>query len=269
MEDFYSLAATNVPIGNTPLFDSIDGGIGQSEIEGTSTVIEDDLDLQYGIALESPQKVTIYQVGDQIIGGSFDNLLDGLDASYCTAAGGDVSPYDPIYPDEFTTDSQSGYNAEDCGKFAPASVISISYSSNENLFPVSYVTRMCNEFMKLGLQGVTVILSSGDEGVAGAVGGSCTEFIPGFPATCPFVTVVGGTTLSSSTSLIAGEIASTSFASGGGFSNVFPVPSYQSSAISNFMNQHKPLYSPLLSVPVFRTLFPSTKVNFLSSNQLQ
>lgn len=75
--------------------------------------------------------------------------------------------------------------------------------------------------MKLGLQGVTVILSSGDEGVAGAVGGSCTKFIPGFPASCPFLTVVGGTTLASTTSLTAGEIASDSYASGGGFSNVF------------------------------------------------
>lgn len=93
----------------------------------------------------SPQKVTIYQVGDQIVGGSFDTLLDGLDASYCTAAGGDVSPYDPVYPDRLTSESQRGYDAKDCGTFAPASVISISYSSNENLFPVSYVTRMCNE----------------------------------------------------------------------------------------------------------------------------
>jgi len=243
LEDFYSLAATNVPSGTAPIFDSIDGGVGQTEIEGTSTVIEGDLDMEYGIALVSPQKVTIYQVGDQIIGGSFDTLLDGLDASYCTEAGGDVSPYDPVYPDGLSTESQSGYDAKDCGKFAPASVISISYSSNENIFPVSYVTRMCNEFMKLGLQGVTVILSSGDQGVAGAVGGSCTEFIPGFPASCPFVTVVGGTTLSSSTSLTAGETASTSYASGGGFSNVFAVPSYQASAISNFMTQHKPAYT--------------------------
>lgn len=146
MQDFYGLAATNVPSGTAPIFDSIDGGVGQSEVQGTSTVIEGDLDLEYAIGLVSPQKVTLYQVGDQIVGGSFDTLLDGLDASYCTAAGGDVSPYDPVYPDHFNTGEGSfGYDAKDCGKFAPASVISISYSSNENLFPTSYVTRMCNE----------------------------------------------------------------------------------------------------------------------------
>jgi len=97
--------------------------------------------------------------------------------------------------------------------------------------------------MKLGLQGVTVVLSSGDQGVAGAVGGTCTKFIPGFPASCPFITVVGGTGLSSTTSLTAGEIASTSYASGGGFSNVFAAPSYQSTAINNFMTQHKPTFT--------------------------
>jgi len=244
LEAFYGLAATNVPSGTAPIFDSIAGGVGQTEVQGTSTIVEGDLDLEYGIALVSPQKVTIYQTGDGIVGASFDTLLDGLDASYCTAAGGDVSPYDPVYPDKFNSgEGLVGYDAKDCGKFTPASVISISYSSNENLYPTSYVNRMCNEFMKLGLQGVTVIFSSGDQGVAGAVGGSCTEFIPGFPASCPFVTVVGGTTLASTTSLTAGEIASTSYASGGGFSNVFTVPSYQSSAIQSFMSEHKPSFT--------------------------
>lgn len=57
LEDFYSLAATNVPSGTAPIFDSIDGGVGQSEVQGTSTVIEGDLDLEYAISLVSPQKV--------------------------------------------------------------------------------------------------------------------------------------------------------------------------------------------------------------------
>jgi tripeptidyl-peptidase-1 len=36
-----------------------------------------------------PQKVTLYQVGDTIVGASFNNFLDALDASYCTSGGGD------------------------------------------------------------------------------------------------------------------------------------------------------------------------------------
>lgn len=38
-----------------------------------------------------PQKVTLYQVGDSVEGGSNNNFLDALDASYCTYAGGDAS----------------------------------------------------------------------------------------------------------------------------------------------------------------------------------
>jgi tripeptidyl-peptidase-1 len=61
--------------------------------------------------------------------------------------------------------------------------------------------------MKLGLQGVTVIYSSGDYGVAGNGNQCCTyidcaagylnaagtggAFNPSFPSTCPYVTSVG------------------------------------------------------------------------------
>jgi tripeptidyl-peptidase-1 len=37
-----------------------------------------------------PQKVTLYQAGDQVEGASFNNFLDALDASYCTSGGGDT-----------------------------------------------------------------------------------------------------------------------------------------------------------------------------------
>lgn len=57
--------------------------------------------------------------------------------------------------------------------------------------------------MKLGMQGVTVVYSSGDNGVAGN-GGAClgpnntqpedgTRFNPGFPSACPYITAVGAT----------------------------------------------------------------------------
>lgn len=37
-----------------------------------------------------------------------------------------------------------------------------------------YAQRQCNEYAKLGLMGVTVLYSSGDDGVAGN-GGTCLE----------------------------------------------------------------------------------------------
>jgi tripeptidyl-peptidase I len=36
-----------------------------------------------------PQKVTLYQVGDDYEGASFGDFLDAIDSSYCTYAGGD------------------------------------------------------------------------------------------------------------------------------------------------------------------------------------
>jgi subtilase family serine protease len=61
--------------------------------------------------------------------------------------------------------------------------------------------------MKLGLQGVTILYSSGDYGVASNTGQCCTNagcagdtfnapgaggsFVPSFPSTCPYVTSVG------------------------------------------------------------------------------
>lgn len=49
-------------------------------------------------------------------------------------------------------------------------VISISYGGQESDLPGAYQQRQCNEFMKLGLQGVSVVLASGDSGVAGPGG---------------------------------------------------------------------------------------------------
>jgi tripeptidyl-peptidase-1 len=54
-----------------------------------------------------------------------------------------------------------------------------------------------------------------------------TTFTPVFPATCPFVTSVG------STVGFAPETA-INF-TGGGFSNVFPTPDYQTSAVASFL----------------------------------
>ena len=46
------------------------------------------------------------------------------------------------------------------------------------------------EFMKLGVRGVSVITSSGDDG-AGCI--NKTKFVPHFPTSSPYVTSVGGT----------------------------------------------------------------------------
>ena len=195
------------------------------------------------MTLVNPQPVTLYQVGDEVEGASFNNFLDAIDGSYCTTAGGDDPTQDAVYPDPFP----GGYKGpENCGGFAATKVISTSYGYNEADLTAAYEVRQCNEYMKLGLQGTTILYSSGDNGVAGNGGqcigpdgmyndGSSGMFNPGFPSTCPYVTSVGATQIVPGASVTAPEEAcETVIFSGGGFSNVFSLPSYQSAAVKSF-----------------------------------
>lgn len=70
-----------------------------------------------------------------------------------------------------------------------------------------------------------------------------TIFNPDFPASCPYVTSVGATYLPLGASAGADEeSASASFASGGGFSNINPQPSYQSDAVNTYLTKYPPPY---------------------------
>ena len=100
--------------------------------------------------------------------GIFNNFLDAIDGSYCTYDAFNVtgnSPgIDPSYPDS----GPGGYTgALQCGVYKPTNVVSISYGEQEAQLPTNYQQRQCNEFMKLGLQGTSVVTASGDDGVTG------------------------------------------------------------------------------------------------------
>lgn len=108
--------------------------------------------------------------------------------------------------------------------------------------------------MKLGLQGVSVVVSSGDSGVGSArgtniancLGANGTVFVPDFPATCPYITTAGSTFLPRGASVaIDAEVATNRFPSGGGFSNIYPQPDYQTSAVEKFLEFYNtyPTYS--------------------------
>lgn len=167
------------------------------------------------MALVNPVRVHLYQVGDPYLSATFDTFLDALDASFCTYEGGDnATEGDPIYPD---TAHPSGYQGPtQCGGFALTKVISNSYGHNENAHGFKYNARQCYEYGKLGLQGSSILYSSGDYGVAGS-GGECTlangtysngdsgAFTPSFPGTCPYVTSVGATQVKNDASSLASK----------------------------------------------------------------
>ncbi|KAJ5524484.1 hypothetical protein N7494_011134 [Penicillium frequentans] len=109
-------------------------------------------------------------------------------------------------------------------------VISQSYGDDEQTVPEKYAKSVCNLIGLNTLRGLTIIHSSGDEGVGSAcqaVDGTTPQFNPIFPATCPYVTAVGGT------SAVSPEVAWN--ASSGGFSNFFERAWYQESAVKTYL----------------------------------
>ncbi|KAH9022820.1 subtilisin-like protein [Lactarius pseudohatsudake] len=120
--------------------------------------------------------------------------------------------------------------------------ISISYLSDEKVIPVAYTMYMCTLFGMLGVRGVSVLIATGDDGVGH---GDCraddgsVRFIPLWPATCPYVTAVGGTTG------YGPEFAAS--LSGGGFSDHFRRPVYQEQTVTEFLqhlgNQYQGKYN--------------------------
>lgn len=77
-------------------------------------------------------------------------------------------------------------------------VISISYGAVENQISTAYLHSFDVEALKLAAQGVTIVASSGDDGVncaAGLCGASTAVcgYYPTFPASSPYVTAVGAT----------------------------------------------------------------------------
>ncbi|KAF9813130.1 hypothetical protein IEO21_05741 [Rhodonia placenta] len=109
---------------------------------------------------------------------------------------------------------------------SPPQVVSTSYGEDEQYVSASFATTLCNAYAQLGARGVSLIFSSGDGGVSGNHFEECTTFNPTFPSVCPHITTVGATTL-------IPEVA-VDF-SGGGFSNIFPRPSYQDAAVSAYL----------------------------------
>jgi len=121
-------------------------------------------------------------------------------------------------------------------------VFSVSYGEDEKSVGLDYAMRINVEFQKLGTRGVSIMVASGDNGA----GGNCSStgrMSPDFPSGSPWVTAVGGVTGGTSGSTPTGEV--TDLISGGGFSDLWPRPSYQDEAVANYIKNGKlpdPIY---------------------------
>jgi tripeptidyl-peptidase I len=249
---------SDIPNGTYPQEDLIDGAIGAIEdtTEFVPIDLEAPLDFDASWPLIYPQGLVLYQEDDEYyestgnFEGFWNTFLDAIDGSYCTYSAfgetGDCTDpacVDPAYPDP----NPGGYTGQlQCGVYEPTNVISISYGADESGLPDFYIKRQCNEWMKLALQGTTIVMSSGDSGVGpdSCWGEDGKIFDPDFASTCPYVLSVGSTEwdrFNASVPPTPGEklheIATRRFPSGGGFSNVFGVADYQRDAVSAYFDQ--------------------------------
>jgi len=152
---------------------------------------------------------------------------------------------------------------------ATPQVVSVSYGWSEmdqcDIDPVEctgtsqdYVVAVNNEFMQIGLTGVSILISSGDSGANGRTDPDCslTYLKPDYPAASPYVTAVGATQINNPVCALTtppaicassgwdcfsgGDEVAVSFdvayfASGGGFSVYAAQPAWQQAAVKGYL----------------------------------
>ncbi|KAI5287896.1 hypothetical protein KEM54_005635 [Ascosphaera aggregata] len=254
---FFANIYPTIPQGTGPKVDSVDGG--EAPVSIAESGVESCLDFDIAYPIIWPQGTILFQTDDAYYSspdaegnnGFLNTFLEAIDGSYCSYD----DPLDPQYPDHHP----GGYDRPKmCGVYKMPNVLSVSYGAAEADFPIRYAHRQCKEWAKLGMQGKTIVVSSGDSGVEGrysdptpseCLGKKNDVFVPQFPVSCPYITAVGATYLGPDGDVkLDNEVAVTSFPSGGGFSNVFERPSWQSDAVRNYFDIAKPEYPYYKSV---------------------
>jgi kumamolisin len=111
------------------------------------------------------------------------------------------------------------------------SVISISWGGPESSWTAQASSALDAACQSAAALGITITVASGDNGSTDGATGNNVDF----PASSPHVLACGGTSLTGSAGAITSEVvwndqANNEGASGGGVSNLFPLPSWQASA---------------------------------------
>ncbi|KAJ7184560.1 subtilisin-like protein [Mycena filopes] len=191
------LKAQRTDIASTTAFTltSVDGGTNSQT--RSQAGVEANLDIQYTVGLATGVPVTFVSVGETTKDGADEGFLDIITALIAEKT--------------------------------PPQVLTTSYGFNKEAdLSKSLTFAMCDSYMQLTARGVSIMFASGDGGVAATPGESCSgkAFLPTFP-TCPFVTLVGATT-GSAPETGAGLSA-------GGFSNYFPLQTWQTTVAQAYI----------------------------------
>ncbi|POS70558.1 tripeptidyl-peptidase 1 precursor [Diaporthe helianthi] len=190
----------------------------QSNVEEASNSAEADLDLQLAVSLAEPVPVTLYS-------------YPGRAPWFPDSEQPDRPRNEPYL--EFLEALLALPNAE------LPTVLSVSFAETEQSVPIPYARMVCKMMAQLGVRGVSILVASGDSGVGkscqananqpqGKARGEGARFLPNFPASCPWVTAVGGT------ERLEPSERAVPFSSGG-FSDVFPRPQYQDIAVAGYL----------------------------------
>jgi tripeptidyl-peptidase-1 len=124
----------------------------------------------------------------------------------------------------------------------PPFVHSMSYGSIEVEEDPTDMNRFDMEAQKLGTRGLSIIISSGDDGVANFLARSDPSscgFSPSFPATSPHVTALGATQgpeYGGAPEIVCSSGTGGLITSGGGFSTVFTIPSFQTDFVNAYLS---------------------------------
>ncbi|KAI9907497.1 hypothetical protein PsorP6_003725 [Peronosclerospora sorghi] len=185
-----------------------------------------------------------------------------LDVQYITGVSRNATTY------VWTMNGSNPYSSEDepFVEFAqdvlelenPPLVISISYSDDEeHIFDVAwgYARTLDALLIKMGLRGITVLIASGDDGVTGLrtefdnvpIEEMCKRSGPQWPSSSPYITSVGATMLLTKAQYVEKPFFRTKdevicsyenggiITTGGGFSNIYPIPEYQRKAVERYL----------------------------------
>jgi len=221
-----AVLAERYSLGTAPTAAAGNNSMGTSEFQGQGW---DQGDLDTFATTCNLGKVTV----DKSVGTSptTAGIEAMLDIEYIKAIGGAI-PLTNVYSAQY---SLLNWAKALAALDSPPNVMSVSYGNDEKQQTgVEYMDSCNDQFKALGVRGISVLFASGDQGVYGREGAGIFKnepFHPDFPGGSPYITVVGGTDFATR-STVGDE--TTWKAGGGGFSNTFDIPSYQTDAVAAY-----------------------------------
>jgi tripeptidyl-peptidase-1 len=230
-----AIIAQAYSLGDLPTTAATGNSMSTSEFQGqywTQTSMD-----AFGAACKIADVKIANEIGKQ---GTNAGVEAVLDVEYIKGIGGAI-PLTNIYDAQYSLESWAQQLSALADGTLPL-INSVSYGNDEIQQTGAAYMEACNtQFMGFGARGASILFASGDQGVYGRTGAGILKnkpFHPDFPAGSPYITAVGGTDFSTK-GVVGAETAWTS--GGGGFSNEFAIPSYQTDAVAGYKTTCKNL----------------------------